>query len=279
MNNIKKILSGCIVTTLCLGFIGCAKTTTTDPTPTTQTTPTTTNNVIINSFSDLNNNLNIGCQSGSIGEEWLLSNTNNSTISKYKSNESLVSNLVNGNLSAIIIDEAHAQHLINNNTQLKINTIKFQTEEFGFALKKGDETFRSSVNDAIKNFKKDGVIDELLDVYMPLNGDIVLPDKKNYNNDYTTTIKVGTSSDFAPFEYYYNDILYGFDITLIEMIADFNEWNIEFVDMNFNELLNSLENEEIDIIVSGLTITNDRHDIVDFSESYYSSEQVIVTRK
>lgn len=281
MINIQKILTTCLISTLCLGFVGCAKTTTTvDPTPSTQTSPSTvTNNVVINSFSDLNNNLNIGCQSGSVGEDWLLSNTNNSTISKYKVNQALVNDVVNGNIDAIIIDETYAQYLINNNTQVKINTIKFQTEELGFAFRKGDVTYRNSVNDVIKSYKKDGTIDELIDIYMPLSGDIVLPDKIAYNSDYTTTIKVGTSSDFAPFEYHHNDTLYGFDITLIEMIADANQWNVEFIDMNFNDLLTSLNNEEIDMIASGMSITDDRHNIVDFSETYYSSEQVIVTRK
>lgn len=280
--NTQKFFSTCLIATLCLGFVGCAKTTaTTDPSTTTQLeNPYASTIITINTASDLNDNtLNLGCLSGSFGENWLVSNTNKPTISKFKTNEALVNGLVSGSVDAIITDIAFAQHSIANNSPIKINSLKFQSEKLAFVFNKGDENYRLFVNDAINSYKNDGYLVELLDNYMPLSGDIVLPDKIPYNSEYTTTVKVGTSSDFAPYDYYVNDVLYGYDITLMEMIADYNSWNVEFVDMNFNELFPALENGEIDIIASGIRITNDLYDIVDFSESYYSSEQVILTRK
>lgn len=278
---LEKILSACLVTTLCLSFVGCAKSTNNvDVTTIDEQQPVVNKTIIINNISDLtNNSYNIGCQSSSISEDWLNTYTTKATISTYRTNESLINALTNGGVDVVLTDLNFAQNLTKNNSQVKINSAKFQTEKIAFAFKKGEETLRLSVNEAIRSYQNDGTIVELLDIYMPLTGDIVLPDKKTYNNDYTTTIKVGTSSDFAPFEYYDDNVLYGFDITLIEMIADYNSWNVEFVDMHFNELIPALENDEIDIIASGLSITNERYDVLDFSESYYTSEQVILTRK
>lgn len=265
----------------CTSFVGCAKTTTTTSTtePSTQTTTNMQNTISINSFSDLNNNLKLGCQIGTTGEKWFLNNTNNSTISKYKTNESLTNDLISGKIDAIIVDEYYAENLVANNSQLKINTLKFPTEEYGLAFTKNNEDIRLAVNETIRMYQNDGTINSLKDAYMPTDGKIELPEKSTNTSNYSNTIKVGTCVDFAPFEYYVNDVLYGFDITLLEMVAEHNEWNIEFIDMNFNELIPALENGEIDIIASGMSITDDRHDVVDFSISYFETEQVIVTRK
>ncbi|PCG21058.1 basic amino acid ABC transporter substrate-binding protein [Brachyspira sp. G79] len=87
---------------------------------------------------------------------------------------------------------------------------------------------------------------------------------------------VGTNAEFEPFEYREGDNIVGFDIDLINEIAKLIGAEIEVVDMQFDGLLPALEAKKIDLIVAGMTATEERKQFVNFSEPYYNSKQSIV---
>ena len=87
---------------------------------------------------------------------------------------------------------------------------------------------------------------------------------------------VGTNAEFEPFEYREGDNIVGFDIDLINEIAKLIGAEIEVVDMQFDGLLPALEAKKIDLIVAGMTATEERKKFVNFSEPYYNSKQSIV---
>ena len=87
---------------------------------------------------------------------------------------------------------------------------------------------------------------------------------------------VGTNAEFEPFEYRDGDKIVGFDIDLINEIAKLIGVQIEVIDMKFDGLLPALEAKKIDIIVAGMTATEERKQFVNFSTPYYNSKQSIV---
>ncbi|WP_304353477.1 basic amino acid ABC transporter substrate-binding protein [Brachyspira innocens] len=87
---------------------------------------------------------------------------------------------------------------------------------------------------------------------------------------------VGTNAEFEPFEYREGDNIVGFDIDLINEIAKLIGAEIEVVDMQFDGLLPALEAKKIDLIIAGMTATEERKQFVNFSEPYYNSKQSIV---
>lgn len=54
--------------------------------------------------------------------------------------------------------------------------------------------------------------------------------------------------------------------------------NVIIVDKPFDTLIPALISGEIDFIAAGLSITEDRKQVVDFSEPYYESKQVIIVK-
>ncbi len=92
-------------------------------------------------------------------------------------------------------------------------------------------------------------------------------------------IYVGTNAEFAPFEYLEGDKIVGFDIDLINEIAKDAGFEIEIVDMEFDGLLPALQSKKVDIVIAGMTATEERKKAVEFSESYYTANQVIVTKE
>ena len=93
------------------------------------------------------------------------------------------------------------------------------------------------------------------------------------------TYKVGTEASFPPFEYVENGQFVGFDIDLIREIGKLKGFNVEVIDISFDSLIPSLTTGNIDIIAAGMTITEDRQKVVDFTIPYYSGDQSILVRK
>lgn len=89
---------------------------------------------------------------------------------------------------------------------------------------------------------------------------------------------VGTNPEFEPFEYREGENIVGFDIDLMGEIAKIIGKEIEVVDMQFDGLLPALEAKKIDVIIAGMTATEERKQFVNFSESYYTSKQSIVVQ-
>ena len=94
-------------------------------------------------------------------------------------------------------------------------------------------------------------------------------------------LTVGTNATFPPFEFKDKDEdkeIKGFDIELINKIAEKLNLKVKIVDMPFEGLLPALGNK-IDTVIAGLTKTEERAKIVDFTKPYFYGKQSILTLK
>lgn len=93
-------------------------------------------------------------------------------------------------------------------------------------------------------------------------------------------IQIGLCSDYPPFESR-NDQneLVGYDVDLANMIGQELGKKIEFVDMSFNALLNSVRSGKIDMVISSAGITEERKKQVDFSDPYFFNRLTVVSKK
>lgn len=93
-------------------------------------------------------------------------------------------------------------------------------------------------------------------------------------------VTVGVNAEFMPFEFVDDDgKIVGFDIDMIHAIADAAGLEIVIRDQIFETLLASLDAGELDLLISGITITPERQSLVDFSRPYYRTAQVVVVRE
>lgn len=271
----KKITIMMLAISMSFNLVSCNKTNNIDSVETTQAEELPPS-IPINSINDINSSIKLGSQNGTTNEKWTLTNSSGASVAGYRTNDELISGLLNGGVDAVVMDELTAKYYVSKNSRLKLSDIKFLTDEYGIGFSKEDDTLRQDFNSALKQYKDDGSMTKLLDAYMPLIGDVVVPDDISMSG--ANVVKVGVSSDFYPFAYIDNGKLVGFDITLLTMFASDNGYNFEFVDMSFDKLFDSLENGTVDVIASGITISEERHDYVNFSNSYFETEQVIIVR-
>lgn len=95
-------------------------------------------------------------------------------------------------------------------------------------------------------------------------------------------LKMATSADYAPFEYIdtekSSDIV-GIDIDIAKAITEKLGYELQVQDMDFGGLISALQNGQADFVMSAMSATEDRKKNVDFSDVYYTSKHVIVSKK
>jgi len=101
------------------------------------------------------------------------------------------------------------------------------------------------------------------------------------SGDYTLvkdgTLTVICSADFPPFEYMDGDNIKGYDAAIITEVGKRLGLDVEISHMAFDSLLTQVAGGSADVSISGLTIRDDRLELVDFSTPYYDSNLAIVT--
>lgn len=83
--------------------------------------------------------------------------------------------------------------------------------------------------------------------------------------------KIGTDVTFAPFEFEKDGKYVGIDIEILEAIAKVEGFEFELSPMNFNGIIPGLTSNQLDGAIAGMTITDERKEVLDFSEGYYES--------
>jgi polar amino acid transport system substrate-binding protein len=91
-------------------------------------------------------------------------------------------------------------------------------------------------------------------------------------------IVMGTNAEFEPFEYRDGDNIVGFDVEIAKAIAAKTGKELKIEDMSFDTLIVGLNNEQMDFIAAGMSVTEERKTQVDFSEPYFKSKQMIIVK-
>lgn len=101
----------------------------------------------------------------------------------------------------------------------------------------------------------------------------------SYAKEKANVLYVGTNAEFQPFEYLEDGKIVGFDVELMNAIAKELGKEVEWKNISFDGLLPALQSKKLDIIIAGMSATEERKKFVNFSNSYYVSNQMILVNK
>ena len=92
---------------------------------------------------------------------------------------------------------------------------------------------------------------------------------------------MGTNAEFQPFEFVTTnggvvDDFAGIDIEIAKRIADNAGKELKVSDMQFDGLIAAVSTKKVDFVAAGMTANDERRQSVDFSDTYYVAEQVII---
>ena len=97
---------------------------------------------------------------------------------------------------------------------------------------------------------------------------------------------IGTNAEFPPFEMPAEgddadsvDGYTGIDMQMMQLIAEDNGATVKVNNMEFDSLLVALTSGQIDAVAAGMTVTEERKEAVDFSDTYYVAKQVMIVKE
>jgi polar amino acid transport system substrate-binding protein len=97
-------------------------------------------------------------------------------------------------------------------------------------------------------------------------------------NDTLPTLRVGVAVHSPPFVFRKDGQLQGIEIDLARMLGASIGFRINFVPLDWEKLIPALEDNRIDVIMSGMTMTDQRAYRVAFTEPYMRSGQTLLVR-
>lgn len=97
------------------------------------------------------------------------------------------------------------------------------------------------------------------------------------NNTEKKVYRVAINAEFAPFESLdANNNVQGFDVDLLNAMATAGGFEVEYKHQPWDSLFAALANGDADLLASAVTITEERKQTMDFTEPYFTINQVIL---
>lgn len=93
------------------------------------------------------------------------------------------------------------------------------------------------------------------------------------------TLTMGTNAAFPPYEFYEDGEIVGIDAEIAAAIADKLGMELTIMDMNFDTLISAVATGKIDFAMAGMTVTAERLQSVNFSETYAIGVQSIIVKE
>jgi len=89
-------------------------------------------------------------------------------------------------------------------------------------------------------------------------------------------LTMATNAYFPPYEYYEGSEIVGIDAEIAEAIATKLGLKLEIQDMEFDSIITAVQTGKADMGLAGMTVTDERLQMINFSETYATGVQVVI---
>lgn len=176
--------------------------------------------------------------------------------------------------AATIVATAFSFSACGNKEKVKVIEVELTSEEYAFAIAKGNDALLTQVNGYLAEWEDDGTLNSLIDSYF--DGSATFSYKNKTATKQEGDFVLATNAYFPPFESYNsNNDFYGVDIEIAYKIAQKLNKTLFVYDMDFDAIISSVQSGASDIGMAGMTVTETRKQQVNFATGYYTSAQVI----
>ena len=158
-------------------------------------------------------------------------------------------------------------------TTLKILETEYAVEDYAICVAKENEELLAKLNEALAALKADGTAQKIVDKYISgVEHDLAFQQDAEGKEE----LIMATNANFPPYEYYENDQVVGIDAEMAAAIADYLDMKLTIVDTEFGSIIGGVQTGKYDMGMSGMTITEDRLESVNFTDSYATGVQVVI---
>jgi polar amino acid transport system substrate-binding protein len=160
--------------------------------------------------------------------------------------------------------------------QLKILDTEYTLEDYAIAVAKEDTALLDEINAALAAITADGTTQKIIDKYISgKDHDLTF----QANAEGKPELVMATNAFFPPYEYYENDQIVGIDAEMAAAIADQMGRKLTIVDTEFGSIIAGIQTGKYDMGMAGMTVTEERLESVNFSDSYATGVQVVIIKE
>jgi polar amino acid transport system substrate-binding protein len=200
-------------------------------------------------------------------------------IIRFNSRADLVLSLSSGKTDAILTDEVAAKTMIlPDNPQLAILNCDFDRTDIAAAFQRGDDELRRRFDAFVQAGREDGTLAGIAERWLvPRPSDVAMPDIPQPTEG--RTLRVGVAQNLGlPSISVANGRQIGMEAEVALRFAAREGFQLKFVPMEFDGLIAALTVGKIDMIVSDLSVTEERKKSVDFSLPYAAEQMAALVR-
>jgi len=160
-----------------------------------------------------------------------------------------------------------------------IESDKTTPSEFGFVTSSTDKgnKINQELNEFIAKMNENGGAKELAEKWFSGTRPTEFEDYKSLTGE-NGTILVGMTDTDPPLSYQDDNGLTGFDLEYIILFAREYGYKLEISTVDFSFILGSVQSGKYDLGIGGITITDERKEVLNFTDAYYRSPVVMVTK-
>ena len=239
----------------------------------------------IQTLDDLNGKT-VGVQLGTTGDLMMSEEVgkadglNLAGVEQYNKAADAVQALLTNKIDAVCIDDQVAKNFVAANPdELTMLDTAFAEESYAIAVSKDNPDLTEALNGAIAELKEDGTLDAILDKYIAkVEGatGYVSPEGTEYPNG---TLVMATNAAFDPYEYIENGEIVGIDAEFAKALCDKLGYDLEIEDMEFDSIIAAVVSGKADFGMAGMTVTPEREEQIDFTDTYCTAAQNIIVLK
>ena len=104
-------------------------------------------------------------------------------------------------------------------------------------------------------------------------------DKSTADSADKGTLHMATNAFFEPYEYYDGDKIVGIVVEIAEAICDKLGYTLKVDDMDFDSIITAVQSGKADFGMAGMTVTEERKQAIDFTDTYTNAVQVIIVKE
>ncbi|MCL2033286.1 MAG: transporter substrate-binding domain-containing protein [Oscillospiraceae bacterium] len=233
--------------------------------------------VEINSLDDLEGKT-IGVQLGTTGDIFA-EDVEGATIERFNKGPDAVLALRQGKIDAVIIDDQPAKVFVSQNDDIMILEQPFEIESYAICISKENPGLTADFNRAIAELKAEGTLQAILDYWIGgLEGSAPYQSPSGVVRDKGTLI-MATNAEFPPYEFIEGNQVIGIDPDFARAICDKLGYDLRIDDMEFASIITAVQSGRADFGAAGMTVTEERLENIDFTDSYITATQVVIIRK
>ena len=200
------------------------------------------------------------------------------TVLYQNSDVDSISSLLSGKCDAIAMDKPIAEMVVSDHEELMIFPEIIMEDAFGFGFQKGSSLI-PEFNRAMEKLMAEGLSEEMTAKWMGKDEDakkLIPQDWEGKNGTLRYWVNTGT----PPMSYLGPEgTPVGYTVDLLLHIAKEMDYKVEITECAFDGLIPALQAGKADLAGRSMSITEERKQMIDFSDPFYYGGSVMVVRK